>query len=99
MRRISAVLLLILLSGCADQSRSSALNECRMTYYLYATAMQQQSIPDCMKVKSFETVPGCSPQRNADDWDEHVWEYPYDNPKCYRPIGIDAWIATSLSPM
>ena len=99
MTRAWAVALITLLAGCADQSKGSALNECRMKYYLDAADMQQQSIPDCMKSKSFETLSTCDPQPSEADWDWRVPTFPYNDPRCYQPIGAAAWAATLLSPM
>lgn len=98
MIRISVVLLLVL-AGCADQSKGSALNECRIRYYLDAANTQEQSIPDCMQGKSFKVVSACDPQTDEDEWDWQVKAFAYDNPRCYRAVGIAPWTATLLSPM
>jgi hypothetical protein len=99
MIRISVVVALLALSGCADQSKGSALNECRMKYYLDGAAMQQQSIPDCMKAKSFDVVSACNPQPDEDEWDWQVRAFPYNDPRCYRTVGAAQWTATFLSPL
>lgn len=85
-----------LLAGCADQSRCSALNECRTKYFLDSVEMQQQSIPDCMRTKSFDTVSDCNRQPSEADWDWRVRTFPYNDPTCYQPIGATAWAATLL---
>jgi hypothetical protein len=100
MIRFSVVVSLFLLVGCgADQSRGSALNECRMQYYMDSPAAQGQLIPDCMAAKSLASVIGCGPSTDDDEWDWQVRAFAYDNPRCYRPIGTEPWTATLLSPM
>ncbi len=100
MIRLVVVVLLLALVGCgADQSRGTALNECRMKNYLDSQAAQARLIPDCMTSKSFAGVPGCGPATSDDEWDWQVRTFAYDNPQCYRPVGSTAWVATFLSPM
>ena len=99
MIRISALVFLLILVGCADQSKGSALNECRMKHYLDDAHTQQQAIPDCMKAKSFKMVSACNPQPEEDEWDWQVEAFPYDDPRCYRAVGAAPWMATFLSPM
>ncbi|HLY89945.1 MAG TPA: hypothetical protein VKQ27_13265 [Acetobacteraceae bacterium] len=99
MTRILVLVFPILLAGCADQSKGSALNQCRMKYFLDDASTQQQSIPGCMKAKSFETVAACNPQPDEDELDWQATAVPYSSPKCYRAIGTAPWLATFLSPM
>ena len=99
MIRISVIVLLLVLAGCADQSKGAALGECRTKYYLDGSATQAQLVPDCMKAKSFEMTAACRPDTDEDEWDWQVQSFTYDNPRCYRPIGSAAWIATVLSPL
>jgi hypothetical protein len=97
MIRIFAVLSLLVVVGCADKSRGAALNECRTKYDIRSSDDQGQLIPDCMQVKSFHFVSQCAP--GTDEWDWKVKTFPYDDPQCYRPVGSERWIATTLSPM
>jgi hypothetical protein len=97
-RSVASVSLLILV-GCADQSRGAALAECRLKYYLESPAAQGQLIPDCMKAKSFRTVTACCPEVDEREWDWQVRTFTFDNPKCYRPVGSATWVATVLSPI
>jgi hypothetical protein len=99
MIRVSEIMLLLVLVGCADQSKGAALNECRLRYYLESSAAQGESIPDCMKTKSFQMASACSRETDEHEWDWQVRAFAYDNPKCYRPLGSAAWMATQLSPM
>lgn len=99
MTRISAVVSLLLLIGCADQSKGAALNECRLKYYLESPAAQAARIPDCMATKSFEMATDCSAETNEHEWDWQIIAFAYDNPKCYQAHGSNASIATLLSPM
>ena len=99
MARISALIFLTLLAGCADQSKGSALNQCQMKYFLDDASTQQQSIPDCMKAKSFELVTACNPQPDEDELDGQAAASPSSNPKCYRATGTAPRLATFLSPM
>jgi hypothetical protein len=99
MARISVLAFLALLAGCADQSKGSALNQCRMKYFLDDASTQQQSIPECMKAKSFEWVAGCNPLPDGDGLDWQMTALPYSSPKCYRPVGTAPWMATALSPL
>lgn len=99
MIRIPVFMFLLILAGCADQSKGSVLNECRMKHYLDDADTQQQSIPDCMKSESFEMVSACIPQPDEDAWDWQVKAFPYDDPRCYRAVGVARWMATLLSPM
>lgn len=94
-----ALITLLMLPGCADQSKGAALNECRMQNYLQDPAAQAHLTPDCMKEKSFETVTACAPTTDEHEWDWQLTTFAYDNPKCYRPIGSAAWTATFLSPL
>ncbi|MGC1408488.1 MAG: hypothetical protein WA864_06040 [Acetobacteraceae bacterium] len=99
MIRCLAVFLPILLLGCADQSKGTALNECRTRYYLEPPAAQADLVPDCMKAKSFQAISECSPEAEHDEWDVQVQAFRYNNPQCYRPLGATKWIASALSPM
>jgi len=99
MIRFLPIILLLVLPGCADQSRGAALNECHLQYYLQSPGDKDHLIPDCMKSKSFEIVVGCPPEMSADDWNWQVPPAAYDDPKCYRPVGATAWATTILSPM
>ena len=99
MIRISALVCLLVMASCADHSKGSALNECRMKYYLDATDTQRQAIPECMKAKSFEMTSGCNAQPGEEEADWQVQSFPYDNSRCYRSIGAAAWTSTLLSPM
>ncbi len=98
MKLIFPLTALLVLAGCADPSKGSALNECRMRYYLDSPDAQRQLIPDCMRTKSFEAI-ACDPA--ADEWegDWQVRTYAFDNPNCYRSIGSTARVTTFLSPM
>ena len=99
MIRIWFVVFAPLLVGCADQSEGSALNACRMRYYLDLSATQQQSVSNCMQERSFRLVSDCSPQSDIANWDRAAGETAYLNPQCYRPVGAAPWTATQLSPM
>ena len=99
MTRFLPVVLLLLSVGCADQSRGSALNQCRLKYYLDAANTQQQLIPDCMRTKSFQMVSACRPQPGDTEGDWQVRAFPYDDPRCYRAVAAAPWTATLLSPM
>jgi hypothetical protein len=99
MIRASVLVCLLVVTGCTDQSKGSALNECRMKYYLDATDTQQQSIPDCMKTKSFEMVSDCIPRPDQEEADWQMQAFAYNNSKCYRAVGAAPWTATLLSPM
>src|SRR5690348_3245999 len=99
MARMWLALLVPLLAGCADQSGGSALNACRMRYYLDPSETQLQTIPDCMQAKSFRLVSDCNTESDIGDWDRAAAETRYLNPQCYRPIGVEPWMATHLSPM
>ncbi len=99
MLRSSAIVLLLMLVGCADQSKGTALGECRLKYYLESPTAQGELIPDCMRAKSFEVVAACSPEADENEWDRQVKTFAFDNPKCYRPVGSATWTATLLSPM
>ena len=99
MIRFLAALPLLLLIGCADQSKGTALNECRLKYYLASPAAQGARTPDCMTAKSFHMATECNPETDEHEWDWQVKTFAYDNPKCYQPHGSAAWIATLLSPM
>lgn len=99
MLRLSILSAAVVLAACADQSRGSALNECRTSYYLADPAAQEQLIPDCMKTKSFDAMPACNPPPGDDQWDWQVQSFPFNNPNCYRPVGAGRWLATVLSPM
>jgi hypothetical protein len=97
--RPAALIIPIVLVACADQSKGSALNECRMRYYLVDASVQEQLITDCMKARSFAVVPACDPAADEYEWDWQVQSFPYDDPRCYRSIGAAPWVATVLSPM
>ena len=99
MIRVFLILSLIVLAGCADQSRGVALNECRQQYYLQGTGGQAELIPDCMRMKSFQPVAECQPEIDEHAWDWTLKASPFNNPRCYRPLGAKTWIATTLSPM
>jgi len=99
MPRFLPLMLLLVMPGCADQSRGAAINECRLRYYLQNPADQALLIPDCMQAKSFDMVAGCRPEMSADDWNWQVPPAAYDDTKCYQPIGAIASVATMLSPL
>jgi hypothetical protein len=99
MFRLLAIVSLLMLVGCADQSRGAALGECRMMYYLESSTAQGELVPNCMRAKSFQMDAACSPGADEHEWDWQVKTFAFDNPKCYRPIGSATWIATLLSPM
>lgn len=99
MIRIPVLVCLLVVAGCADQSKGSALNECRMKFYLDAADAQQHAIPDCMKAKLFEMTSGCTAQPDEEEFDWPSQAFPYDNARCYRPIGAAPWTATLLSPL
>jgi hypothetical protein len=92
-------MLLLVMPGCADQSRGAALNECQQRYYLQSPVDQDLLIPDCMKARSFEMVVGCRPELSADEWNWQVLPAAYNDPTCYRPVGSAAWVVTNLSPL
>jgi hypothetical protein len=94
-----AIASLVVLAGCADQSKGTALNECRLVYYLESPAAQAEAIPDCMRAKSFEAETACNAAVDDDEWDWQVKTFAFDNPNCYRPLGSATWVATLLSPM
>ena len=89
----------ILLAACADQSKGSALNECRTKYYLDDPAKEEQLVPDCMKAQSFEAVAACNPAPDEHEWDWQVQAFSFNDPRCYEPVGSVRWMATFLSPM
>jgi hypothetical protein len=97
--RTSLIILLVTLSGCADQSRGAALNQCRATNYLLPSETQSQATPDCMKARSFSSIAECAPAPDEQEWDTQVMTFAFDNPRCYRPVGATTWLATALSPM
>ena len=99
MMRYMAVISVLTLVGCADQSRGAALNECRQKYFLDSPAAQSRLIPECMAPKSFQAVSACAPTLDEHEWDSQVKTFVYDNPQCYRPLGSTTWMATALSPM
>lgn len=99
MIRLAALMTVIVLVACADQSKGSVLNECRTRYYLDSPAMQEQLVPDCMKARAFEAVPACNPAPDEYEWDWQAQAFSFNNPKCYRPVGPVPWLATILSPM
>jgi hypothetical protein len=99
MIRAFPFLLLLMVGGCADQSRGAALNECRLKYDIRSSADQSQLIPDCMQAKSFDFASTCTPGGDEHEWDWKVKTFAHDNPQCYRPVGSKRWIATALSPM
>ncbi|HUN39307.1 MAG TPA: hypothetical protein VMU81_03370 [Acetobacteraceae bacterium] len=99
MIRIPVLMLLPMLVGCSDQSKGSAMNQCRMEHYLDDAHTQQQSIPNCMTTKSFKMVSACNPHPDEDEWDWQVKAFPYNDPRCYRAVGAAPWMATLLSPM
>ena len=97
--RFAILLVPIVLAACADQSRGSALNECRTRYYLDDPAIQEQQIPDCMKARSFEAVAACNPTPDEYEWDWQVQAFSFNSPRCYEPVGSVPWLATFFSPM
>jgi hypothetical protein len=99
MIRFLPLMLLLVLAGCADQSRGTALNECQLRNYLQSPADQDYLIPDCMKAKSFDMVVGCRPELSTDDWNWRVPPAAYDDPTCYQPVRAAAWVDTNLSPL
>jgi hypothetical protein len=99
MNRFVAIVSLFILVGCADQSKGTALGECRLKYYLEDPGTQDKAIPDCMRAKSFQSETSCGPETNENDWDWQTRSFAFDNPKCYRAIGSAPWLATLLSPM
>ncbi len=99
MIRFLAIGSLLMLVGCANKSRGTALNECRMKHYPDSPTTQSDAIPDCMRAQSYPMVIGCTPATDEREWDWQVKAFAYDNPRCYRPAGSSAWIATALSPM
>ena len=99
MIRFLAIVCLLMLVGCADESRGTALNEGRMKHYLDSITTQSEAIPDCMRARSFPIVIGCTPTPDEREWDRQVRAFAYDNPQCYRPAGSSTWFATALSPM
>jgi hypothetical protein len=94
-----AIVSLVVLTGCADQSKGVALSECRLQYYLDSPAVQGDAIPDCMKAKSFEVETACGAATDEYEWDWQVKTFAFDNLQCYRPLGSATWTATLLSPM
>jgi hypothetical protein len=97
--RFAILLPVLVVAACADASKGSALLECRMRYYLDDPAAQGQLVPECMQAKSFEAAPACNPAAGAPQWDWQAQSPPFDDPRCYRPVGAVPWIATVLSPM
>jgi hypothetical protein len=97
--KTALVVPLLLLLGCADQSKGAALNACRIKFWLDDPAVQGQLIPDCMAARSFEVVAGCGPSTNDYEWDWRVRTFAFNNPECYRPLSSSARAATLLSPM
>jgi hypothetical protein len=97
--RLLVILSLVLLAGCADQSKGAALNECRLKHYLDSPAVQGEAIPDCMQAKSFVAETPCSAATDEHEWDWQAKTFAFDNPQCYRPLGSAARTATLLSPM
>jgi hypothetical protein len=89
----------LVLAACADQSKGSALNECRTRYYLDDPAIQEKQIRDCMQARSFAAVPACNPAPDEHEWDWQVQAFSFNNPRCYEPVGSIPWLATFLSPM
>ena len=99
MIRLIAVLPLLMVAGCADQSRGAALNECRLRYDIRAVVDRGPLVTACMQAKSFAFEPSCAPSTSEYEWDSDVRTFAYCNPQCYRPTGTERWIATALSPM
>src|SRR6187431_228753 len=99
MLRLLILLLPLAAGACSDKSRGAALNECRIKYDLRTDVEQNQLIPACMQARSFQCASACGPSTDEHEWDWQVKSFGYDNPRCYRPIGSEAWIATALSPM
>ena len=97
--RLLAIAALLALAGCADQSKGTALAECRLKYYLEDPAAQSEHVPDCMQAKSFVMRDPCKPPTDEQDWDWQVVAFPFDNPGCYWPVGSTTGVATLLSPM
>jgi len=99
MVRLMAVVLLIVVGGCADKSRGAALNECRQRYDIRTLSDRGRLTAECMQTKSFEFALACSPSADEHEWDANLKSFSYDNPQCYRPTGTEPWLATVLSPM
>jgi len=102
MVRFVAVVSLLVLAGCADNSKGAALNECRLKLFLETPTAQGELIPDCMSAKSFQTVPACpadADEADEQEWDWRVTAFAYNDPRCYRAVGSATWVATALSPM
>jgi hypothetical protein len=99
MIRFEAIVSLFVLVGCADQPKGTALGECRLKYYLEDPGAQGEATPDCMREQSFQAETTCGPETNENEWGWQTRSFAFDNPKCYRPIGSTAWLATLLSPM
>jgi hypothetical protein len=97
--KAALVVPLLLLLGCADQSKGAALDACRIKFWLDDPAVQGQLIPDCMAARSFEMVAGCGPSANDYQWDWRVQSFAFNNPDCYRTLTSSARAATLLSPM
>jgi len=87
MIRAFLFLLLLIVAGCADQSKGAALNECRLRYDIRDVADRRHLMPDCMQAKSFEFASDCTPISDEHDWDWEPKTFPYDNPQCYQPVG------------
>lgn len=99
MTRLMAVVLLLVVGGCADKSRGAALNECRQRFDIQPSSERGRATADCMQTMSFAFASACSSDTDEREWDVNVRSFDYDNPQCYRPIGTESWLATVLSPM
>ncbi len=89
----------LMLAGCVDQSKGSALSACRLKYFLDDPAVQGQDTSGCMASRSFQMLPACNPAPNVYEWDWRVTAFPFDNPACYQGTRSDARIASFFSPM
>jgi hypothetical protein len=98
MMRVLSLPIILLFAGCADPSKGSALNECRLHYYLDSADLQRRLITDCMRARSFEAA-ACDPAADEREWDLQVRAFAFDNPRCYRPVTFTTRITTFLSPM
>src|ERR1700684_3601114 len=75
MIRFAVIVSLLVIVGCADQSKGTALDECRMQQYLESAAAQDELIPECMKAKSFQMTSQCSPGSDGPEWNQRVLAY------------------------
>ena len=99
MIRFLAILLPILLLGCADQSKGTALNECRMRYDLQSPTAQADQVPDCMKAKSFQAISECSPEAEQDESGSAGSDIPLQQPTMLSTARCHQVDRFGLSPM